>query len=114
MHPQWWGIGDVSALYSTRPGWLVVVSAQVEYLASLNVAVTKERKRQILADILVWAEVTQQHYDTTTRRCVYGLWRRGGGPPVLLLPSRARSCIRARAHDNAASCWSPTSTTSPS
>jgi hypothetical protein len=26
----------------------------------------KERKRQILADILVWAEITQAHYDSNT------------------------------------------------
>ncbi|GFH21406.1 uncharacterized protein HaLaN_18707 [Haematococcus lacustris] len=44
--------------------------AQVDYLASLNVSLGKERRRQILADILVWAEVTQQHYDASTRRFV--------------------------------------------
>lgn len=27
---------------------------------------SKEKKRQILADILVWAEVTQSHYDSNT------------------------------------------------
>jgi hypothetical protein len=43
---------------------------QVEYLRSLNVAVCKERRRQILADILVWAEVTQTHYDSNTRSFV--------------------------------------------
>jgi hypothetical protein len=26
----------------------------------------KERKRQVLADILVWAEITQSHYDQNT------------------------------------------------
>lgn len=26
----------------------------------------KEKKRQILADILVWAEITQSHYDSNT------------------------------------------------
>jgi hypothetical protein len=31
---------------------------------------TKDRKRQILADILVWAEITQTHYDAATRRLV--------------------------------------------
>jgi hypothetical protein len=28
--------------------------------------VPKERKRQVLADILVWAEITQSHYDQNT------------------------------------------------
>jgi VIT1/CCC1 family predicted Fe2+/Mn2+ transporter len=28
--------------------------------------VSKERKRQVLADILVWAEITQSHYDQNT------------------------------------------------
>lgn len=27
---------------------------------------SKEKKRQILADILVWAEITQSHYDSNT------------------------------------------------
>lgn len=51
-----------------EPGLSMLGATQVEYLGSLNIAVTRERKRQILADILVWAEVTQQHYDSKTRR----------------------------------------------
>mmetsp|Transcript_26533 Transcript_26533/g.71772 ORF Transcript_26533/g.71772 Transcript_26533/m.71772 type:complete len:154 (-) Transcript_26533:1020-1481(-) len=43
---------------------------EVEYLSSLSIPVSKERKRQILADILVWAEVTQGHYDKNTRSFV--------------------------------------------
>jgi hypothetical protein len=30
---------------------------------------SKEVQRQILADILVWAEITQDHYDDSTARC---------------------------------------------
>jgi hypothetical protein len=33
---------------------------------SREAPISKERKRQILADILVWAEITQSHYDTNT------------------------------------------------
>ena len=33
-------------------------------------ALSNEGKRQILADIMVWAEVTQPHYDAGTARCV--------------------------------------------
>lgn len=43
-------------------------TSQVEYLSSLNVEVTKDRKRQILADILVWAEITQPQYEAEARR----------------------------------------------
>jgi len=40
---------------------------EVEHLRSQSVEVNKERKSQILADILVWAEISQQHYEATTR-----------------------------------------------
>ncbi|KAF5826893.1 hypothetical protein DUNSADRAFT_1807 [Dunaliella salina] len=43
---------------------------EIEYLSSLRVPISKERKRQILADILVWAEVMQGHYDKSTRSFV--------------------------------------------
>lgn len=53
-----------------RQCFSVAFKREVEYLASLNASLGKERRRQILADILVWAEVTQQHYDASTRRFV--------------------------------------------
>lgn len=34
---------------------------------------TLDMKRQILADILVWAEITQEHYDKQTRSYVSGM-----------------------------------------
>jgi len=43
---------------------------ELEYLKSLNVDVSKERQRQILADILVWAEITQNHYAPEQRSFV--------------------------------------------
>lgn len=33
---------------------------------SIRGDLSKEKKRQILADILVWAEITQSHYDSNT------------------------------------------------
>ncbi|KAL6746173.1 hypothetical protein V8C86DRAFT_1562800 [Haematococcus lacustris] len=53
---------------SMRQCFSAAFDAEVNYLTSLNIELTKDRRRQILADILVWAEVTQQHYDATTRR----------------------------------------------
>jgi hypothetical protein len=44
-------------------------------------------QRQILADILVWAEITQEHYDDSTAR-----WGRGAGVP-LHLPAAACRCL---------------------
>lgn len=36
----------------------------------MDTELTTDDKRQILADILVWAEVTQPHYDPTTQTFV--------------------------------------------
>ncbi|GFH17439.1 uncharacterized protein HaLaN_14077 [Haematococcus lacustris] len=55
---------------SMRQCFSAAFDAEVNYLTSLNIELTKDRRRQILADILVWAEVTQQHYDATTRSFV--------------------------------------------
>lgn len=43
-----------------------VYEKEVQQLQQSNIELPKERKRQILADILVWAEITQSHYDQKT------------------------------------------------
>jgi len=45
-----------------------LTAMQVETLSSKGVQVDKERKKQILGDILVWAEITQEHYDEEMQR----------------------------------------------
>jgi len=86
---------------------------QVDYLSSQNIDTGKERKRQILADILVWAEVSQDHYDASARRCggrcvqkgsrewgvkmeVWGVWMgwwRGAGDVVRGSPPASNACM---------------------
>lgn len=65
----------------------LILALQMEYLSSLNVDVNKERQQQILADILVWAEVTQEHYDAMTRR-----WGPTGGRLVIACVRLKYSC----------------------
>jgi len=44
-----------------------VYEQEVQYLQRMTRGeLSKEMKRQILADILVWAEITQSHYDPNT------------------------------------------------
>ena len=49
---------------------LFLTQKKVEAQLGEGKALSNEGKRQILADIMVWAEVTQPHYDAGTARCV--------------------------------------------
>lgn len=43
-----------------------VYEQELQQLQQHSTELSKEKKRQILADILVWAEITQSHYDSST------------------------------------------------
>lgn len=48
-----------------------VYQQEVQYQRNLqDQDLTKEQRQQILADVLVWAEITQQHYDQDTAKFV--------------------------------------------
>eukprot|EP00200_Dunaliella_tertiolecta_P015016 CAMPEP_0202417798 /NCGR_PEP_ID=MMETSP1128-20130828/44167_1 /ASSEMBLY_ACC=CAM_ASM_000463 /TAXON_ID=3047 /ORGANISM="Dunaliella tertiolecta, Strain CCMP1320" /LENGTH=122 /DNA_ID=CAMNT_0049025211 /DNA_START=41 /DNA_END=409 /DNA_ORIENTATION=- len=47
-----------------------VFQAEIRNLEEKGTPVDKQRKQQILADILVWAEITQAHYNQEVQRFV--------------------------------------------